>query len=119
MADMASMPGPPAGQSCYLTPAVRPAKGPVGAYVAGVRTHVRNTVGTRPRLAGFEEHTGFWPGQGSCRTGDCSTVEVAHDSRIQPGPGGWPARSRPGRRRPDARTPDRFPQRDRADDGRC
>ena len=53
-------------------------------------------------------------GQGSCRTGDCSTVEVAHDSRIQPGPGGWPAR-----RRPDARTAGRFPQRDRADDGRC
>jgi hypothetical protein len=80
--------------------------------------HMSVTARTHARVAQSSRSTLVLAGQGSCSTGDCSTVEVAHDSRIQPGPGGRPARSRPGPRGPDAGTADRVPQRDRADDGR-
>ena len=56
-----------------------------GHMSVAARAHAHASHGSRSTLGSGRT--------GSCSTGDCSTVEVAHDSRIQPGPGGWPARS--------------------------
>src|SRR6185437_16484002 len=60
---------PSAGRNRPLTPIARPANVPVRPRMPVVRTHVRNSAGPCPRIAGFEEHTGFWQDRGLAALG--------------------------------------------------